>query len=97
LKDLLEKYFKLSIIFLRNLFEKNLNQNIIFLLLFKPMQACLQKFVLQNCFIQYGLLSQTIIECVFQSLFYKLLFYYFRKDRVQTLLFYASKPILLSL
>jgi hypothetical protein len=34
-----------------------------------------------------------MIECVSKSLFYKLLFYYFRKNRVQTLLLllYASK------
>jgi hypothetical protein len=40
-----------------------------------------------------------MIECVSQSLFYKLLFYYFRKNRVQTLflLFYASKAIRLNL
>jgi hypothetical protein len=36
-----------------------------------------------------------MIECVSQSFFYKLLFYYFRKIRVQTLilLFYASRAI----
>jgi hypothetical protein len=49
------------------------------------------------CFIQYRLIFQTIIECVSQLLFYKLLFYYFRKNWFQTLflLFYASKSSLL--
>jgi hypothetical protein len=35
-----------------------------------------------------------MIECVYQSLFYKLLFYYFRKNRVQLYFYYfmQAKP-----
>jgi hypothetical protein len=58
------------------------------------MQAYLQKIVLQDLlYSMWVTFFQTLVECVSQSLFYKLLFYYFAKNRVQTLflLFYASK------
>jgi hypothetical protein len=99
LKDLLEKYLKLSIIFLRNLFEKNQKSKYHFLA-FNQLYASL---LAKDCFTKFALFnisyfSQTIIECVSQSLFYKPLFYYFTKNRVQTLflLFYASKAIRLN-
>jgi hypothetical protein len=53
LKALIENYFQTPCYFLKNFFEKTKYQNIIFLLLLNFMQACLQKIVLQNCFIQY--------------------------------------------
>jgi hypothetical protein len=43
LKDLLEKYFKLSIIFLRNLFEKNLKSKYYFLAFNQPYASLLAK------------------------------------------------------
>jgi hypothetical protein len=43
LKALLEKYFKLPKFCLKNLFDKTKYQKCYFLLLFKPMQACLQE------------------------------------------------------
>jgi hypothetical protein len=98
-KALLENYFKLSIIFLRNLLEKNLKSKYHFLA-FNQLYASL---LAKDCFTKFALFNmgyffQTIIECVSQSLFYKPLFHYFRKNRVQTpfLLFYASKAITLN-
>jgi hypothetical protein len=78
LKALLENYFKLSIIFWKNFFEKNQKSKYYFLAfnqLYASLLAkdCFTKFAL----FQYGLLFQTKTECVSQSLFYKLLFYYF--------------------
>jgi hypothetical protein len=99
LKALLENYFKLSIIFLRSLFEKNQKPKYYFLAFNQPYASLLakdsfSKFALFNM----GCFFKTIIECVSQSLFYKLLFSYFRKNRVQTLflLFDASKAIRLN-
>jgi hypothetical protein len=43
LKDLLEKYFKLSIIILRNLFEKNLKSKYYFLAFNQPYASLLAK------------------------------------------------------
>jgi hypothetical protein len=43
LKDLLEKYFKLSIIFLRNLFEKNQRSKYYFLAFNQPYASLLAK------------------------------------------------------
>jgi hypothetical protein len=43
LKDLLEKYFKLSIIFLRNPFEKNLKSKYYFLAFNHPYASLLAK------------------------------------------------------
>jgi hypothetical protein len=81
----------------RTSLRKNKYQNTIFpsfiQTLISFMQACLQKIVLQSLLYSIKVAFQTIFECVSQSLFYKLLFYYFRKNQVQTLflLFYASK------
>jgi hypothetical protein len=99
LKALIENYLKLSIIFLRNLFEKNQKSKYYFLA-FNQLYASL---LAKDCFTEFALFNmgcffQTIFECVSQSLFYKLLSYYFKKNRVQTLflLFYASKAIRLN-
>jgi hypothetical protein len=74
--------------------------NLFFFLSFIQLYASL---LAKGCFTKFasfkiGLLFQTIIECVSQLLFYKLLFYYFRKNWFQTLflLFYASKVIWLN-
>jgi hypothetical protein len=98
LKALFENYLKSSIYFLKNFFEeKQVLKCYFHSPLFKPYSAlcklACKRLFYKVYFIQCGLLFQTLIECVSQSLFYKLLFYYFAKNRVQTLflLFYASK------
>jgi hypothetical protein len=48
LKDLLEKYFKLSIILLKNLFEKNQKPKYYFLAFNQLYASLLAKIVLQN-------------------------------------------------
>jgi hypothetical protein len=48
LKDLLEKYFKLSIILLKNLFEKNQKSKYYFLAFNQLYASLLAKIVLQN-------------------------------------------------
>jgi hypothetical protein len=96
LEALLENYFKLSIIFLRNLLEKNLKSKYYFLAFNQPYASLLAKVCLKKiCFIQYGLLFQTIIECVSQSLFYKLLFYYLERIEFKLYFYYfmQAKPL----
>jgi hypothetical protein len=86
LKALLENYFKLSIIFLKNLFEKNPKSKYSFLAFNQLYASLLAKDYFTNLLYSIWVaFFQTIIECVSQSLFYKLLFYYFKKNRVQTL------------
>jgi hypothetical protein len=53
LKDLLEKYFKLSIIFLRNLFEKNLKSKYYFLAFYQLYASLLAKV----CFTKFALFN----------------------------------------
>jgi hypothetical protein len=88
LKALLENYLKLSIIFLRNLFEKNQKSKYHFLAFNQLYASLLAKIVLQNLPYSIWVAFQTIFECGFQLLFYKLLFYHFRKNRVRTLVLF---------
>jgi hypothetical protein len=98
LKALIENYSKPSIIFLKNLFEKKKKPKYYFLA-FNQLYASL---LAKDCFTKFSLFNmgcflQTITECVSQSLFYKtnkLLFYYFRKNRVQLYFnfFMQTKP-----
>jgi hypothetical protein len=68
LKDLLEKYFKLSIILLKNLFDKNLKSKYYFSLAFiQPYASLLAEGRTTKVFI--NIVFQTIFECVSQSLF----------------------------
>jgi hypothetical protein len=68
LKALLENYFKLSIIFLKNFFEKDQVSKYYFSSLFKPMQACLQKKCFTKWFIEFAL-PKECLKNIFQKLF----------------------------
>jgi hypothetical protein len=79
--------------------RKTKNQNIIFLAFNQLYASLLAKVCFTKiCLIQIWVAFSNHIECVSQSLFYKLLFYCFRKIRVQTLflLSYASEAIRLN-